>query len=227
MVPIAYHSTFTTAEENVPRKCTSGCWLLSDLRLMNTLLIFIRNPALGKVKTRLARTLGDVEALRIYRILLEKTRTATLGVTAERWLCYSDFTDLHDDWPNADFHKKTQHPGDLGERMEAAFREAFAAGAQRAVIIGSDCPDLTGTVLQQAFDALDGADFVLGPVPDGGYYLLGMKQLESSVFHDIAWSTETVREHTLQKIQAAGLTCALLPVLLDVDTEEDWRAVGD
>ena len=193
--------------------------------MMNTLLIFIRNPELGKVKTRLARTLGDAEALRIYRILLEKTRTAALGVAAERWLWYSDFADLYDDWPNVDFHKKTQHPGDLGERMESAFREAFAAGAQRAVIIGSDCPDLTGAVLQQAFDALDKADFVLGPVPDGGYYLLGMKQLKSSVFHDIAWSTETVRERTLQKIQAAGLTCALLPVLMDVDTEEDWVAV--
>ena len=193
---------------------------------LNTLLIFIRNPQLGKVKTRLARTVGDAEALRIYRILLEKTRQAALGVAAERWLCYSDFADLHDDWPNADFHKKTQHPGDLGERMEAAFREAFAAGARRAVIIGSDCPSLSGAVLQQAFEALDEANFVLGPVPDGGYYLLGMKQLEPSVFHDIAWSTETVRERTLQKIQAAGLTCALLPVLTDVDTEEDWRAVG-
>lgn len=191
---------------------------------MNTLLIFIRNPQLGKVKTRLARTVGDTEALRIYHILLEKTRSAALNTPAERWLWYSDFADPHDDWPNANFVKKTQHPGDLGERMEAAFREAFAAGATRAVIIGSDCPELSGTMLQRAFDALADTDFVLGPVPDGGYYLLGMKQLESSVFHGIAWSTETVRERTLAKIQAAGLTCTLLPMLRDVDTEEDWRA---
>ncbi len=191
---------------------------------MNTLLIFIRNPQLGKVKTRLARTLGDEEALRIYHVLLEKTRTAALGIQAERWLFYSDFIEKNDDWPEADFSKKTQANGDLGERMEHAFRMAFEAGAEKVVIIGSDCPELTGALLQVAFGKLEGTDFVLGPVPDGGYYLLGMKELESSVFRDIAWSTETVRARTLEKIQAAGKSCALLPVLSDVDTEEDWRA---
>lgn len=190
-----------------------------------TLLIFIRNPQLGKAKTRLARTLGDEEALRIYRILLEKTRMAALGVEAERWLFYSDFIDENDDWPEADFYKKTQTSGDLGERMEQAFRTAFEAGAEKVVIIGSDCPELTGEMLQMAFDKLDKADFVLGPVPDGGYYLLGMKQLESSAFHGIEWSAETVRARTLEKIQAAGKSCALLPALSDVDTEEDWLAV--
>ena len=93
-------------------------------------------------------------------------------------------------------------------------------------MIGSDCPELTGEVLQMAFDLLDHSDFVLGPVPDGGYYLLGMKAFEPSVFHGIAWSTETVRETTLEKIRAAGKSCALLPMLSDVDTEEDWRALS-
>ncbi len=192
---------------------------------MDILLIFIRNPQLGKVKTRLARTLGDEEALRIYHVLLEKTRAAALGVQAERWLFYSDFIDKNDDWPEADFSKKTQSEGDLGERMEQAFRTAFEAGAMKVVIIGSDCPELTGALLQTAFDRLDESDFVLGPVPDGGYYLLGMKELESSVFRDIAWSTETVQARTIKKMQAAGKSCALLPVLSDVDTEEDWRAM--
>lgn len=193
--------------------------------MTQTLLIFIRNPQLGKVKTRLARTVGDAEALRIYRILLEKTRTAALGVQAERWLFYSDFIEKNDGWPDPDFSKKTQANGDLGERMEQAFRTAFEEGAKKVIIIGSDCPQLTGEMLQMAFDKLDKADFVLGPVPDGGYYLLGMKKLEPSVFHDIEWSTETVKIRTLKKIQAAGKSCALLPVLSDVDTEEDWRAV--
>lgn len=192
--------------------------------MTQTLLIFIRNPQLGKVKTRLARTVGDTEALRVYQILLEKTRVAAQGVQAERWLFYSDFVEKNDAWPEADFSKKKQADGDLGQRMEQAFRTAFEAGASKAVIIGSDCPELTGEMLQKAFDALDEADFVLGPAPDGGYYLLGMKRLEPAVFRGIEWSTERVRTLTLEKIRAAGKSCTLLPELSDVDTETDWRA---
>lgn len=192
--------------------------------MTQTLLIFIRNPQLGKVKTRLARTVGDTEALRVYQILLEKTRVAAQGVRAERWLFYSDFVEKNDAWPEADFFKKKQADGDLGQRMEQAFRTAFEAGASKAVIIGSDCPELTGEMLQKAFDALDETDFVLGPVPDGGYYLLGMKGLEAAVFRGIEWSTERVRTLTLEKIRAAGKSCTLLPELSDVDTETDWQA---
>lgn len=186
------------------------------------LLLLIRNPRLGKVKTRLARTVGDAEALHIYRILLEKTRQAALGVQAERWLFYSDFMETGDDWPETHFQKKVQSGGDLGDRMEQAFQQAFDAGAGKVLIIGSDCPGLTGLLLQEAFDRLDNADFVLGPTPDGGYYLLGMKDLDVSVFRGIVWSTDTVRTSTLEKIQAAGKTCSLLPELSDVDTEADW-----
>lgn len=189
----------------------------------SVLLLFIRNPRLGKVKTRLARTLGDAEALRIYRILLEKTRQAALGVDAERWLFYSDFIETGDEWPENGFRKKVQTGNDLGERMENAFRQAFSAGAGKVIIIGSDCPGLHGALLQQAFDRLDAADFVLGPTPDGGYYLLGMKQLEASLFRDIEWSTDTVGAETLRRIHATGNRCVLLPLLSDVDTEEDWR----
>ncbi|MBV6441617.1 MAG: glycosyltransferase [Haliscomenobacteraceae bacterium CHB4] len=195
------------------------------MHLHEILLIFIRNPRLGKVKTRLARTAGDAEALRIYRILLERTRRAALGVRVERWLCYSDFIDKNDDWPEADFSKKMQAGSDLGARMEQAFRTAFEAGANKVVIIGSDCPKLRGEILQSAFNQLDEFDFVLGPVPDGGYYLLGMKALEPSVFQDVEWSTSKVRAQTLEKITAAGKSCALLPLLPDVDTEDDWLAV--
>lgn len=194
--------------------------------MKNTLLIFIRNPQLGKVKTRLARTMGDAEALRIYQILLQKTRQAALDCTAERCLYYSDFVPEADDWDARLFQKRIQRPGDLGERMEAAFHTAFESGAHKALIIGSDCPELTADLLQTAFNLLDSHDFVLGPVHDGGYYLLGMKALEASVFQDIEWSTETVRQKTLEKIAAAGLSCALLPVLSDVDTEADWTALN-
>ena len=193
--------------------------------MTKVLLIFIRNPQLGKVKTRLARTVGDKKALRIYQILLEKTRAAALGVQAERWLFYSDFINENDEWSQEDFSKKMQIDGDLGERMEQAFRAAFAAGAQRVVIIGSDCLQLTGEMLQAAFDRLEEVDLVLGPVPDGGYYLLGMKELEPSVFYGIEWSTEKVLSQTLEKIRATGKSYILLPALSDVDTEMDWLAL--
>jgi len=191
--------------------------------LRNTLLVFIKNPRPGRVKTRLARTAGEAEALRIYHFLLEKTRAAALNVRAARLLFYSDFPDDADGWPETEFIKKVQTGRDLGERMEAAFREAFENGSGKTVIIGSDCPDLTGELLQTAFDRLETADFVLGPTPDGGYYLLGMKQLEISVFRGIEWSTDSVRARTLEKISAAGQSVALLPELRDIDTEEDWR----
>lgn len=199
--------------------------MLSTINLLlldRILLIFIRNPALGQVKTRLARTTGDAEALRIYRLLLDKTRVAALEVVAERWLWYSNFIDRQDQWPARAFHKMTQQPGDLGERMERAFQAAFQAGARQVIIIGSDCPDLTGIILEKAFAALDMADFVIGPVPDGGYYLLGMRMLAPDLFREIAWSTDTVRATTLDRIAAAGKSCVLLPMLTDVDTEEDW-----
>lgn len=192
--------------------------------MKNKLLIFIRNPALGKVKTRLARTLGDEEALRIYLFLLEKTRIAALNCKAERWVCYSDFADQDDLWFPDYFQKKIQQSGNLGQRMEAAFQTAFEDGAQKVVIVGSDCPELSGSALDQAFAALDSADFVLGPVPDGGYYLLGMKAFEPGVFYDIEWSTDTVLEKTIEKIKAVQKDFLLLPLLSDIDTAEDWRA---
>lgn len=191
--------------------------------MSHLLLIFTKNPVLGKVKTRLAATVGDAEALRIYRLLLEKTRRAALDVEVGRWLFYSDFVEPDDDWPETYFQKKLQAGHDLGERMENAFRQAFASGAGKVVIIGCDCPDLNGVLLQEAFQRLNEADFVLGPATDGGYYLLGMRQLEPALFRGIAWSTDAVRAETLKKMQAAGKTCFLLPELADVDTEEDWR----
>lgn len=178
---------------------------------------------MGKVKTRLAATVGDAEALQIYRILLEKTRRAALDVEAERWLFCSDFLEPDDDWPESHFQKFLQSGAGLGERMENAFRQAFDSGAGKVAIIGCDCPDLNGTLLQEAFQRLNEADFVLGPATDGGYYLLGMKHLEASLFRDMEWSTPVVSAETLGRIRALGKSCFLLPELTDVDTEEDWR----
>ncbi|MBL7827790.1 MAG: TIGR04282 family arsenosugar biosynthesis glycosyltransferase [Saprospiraceae bacterium] len=190
---------------------------------MCTLLLFIRNPELGKVKTRLARSLGDEAALRIYRLLLVRAREAALQTDAARWLFYSESIRYDDDWPMDAFHKTVQTSGDLGEKMAAAFQQAFAAGATKAVIMGSDCPELTGELLNQAFELLNQSDFVIGPAHDGGYYLLGMNQFEPAVFQHIVWSTETVCVDTESIIFSLGKSVRRLPTLSDIDEAEDWE----
>jgi len=192
--------------------------------MSSVLLIFIKNPRRGYVKTRLARTVGEDAALRIYHYLLEQTRRAASAVQARRLLFYSDVIEPEDAWPETDFEKRVQSDGDLGARMEQAFREVFAEGAQNVGIIGSDCPALDGDMLETAFRQLEETDFVIGPTPDGGYYFLGMRAFEPSVFQGIAWSTETVLAQTLAIIQKLSKTVSLLPVLSDIDTETDWIA---
>lgn len=193
------------------------------MNAQQTLLIFVRNPVQGKVKTRLASTMGAEKALQVYHLLLEKTHRAALGCKAERWLFYSDFVPESDNWAPDFFCKKIQHGDSLGERMERAFQEAFYAGASKVVIIGSDCPELDSDILDTAFTTLDYADVVLGPVPDGGYYLLGMKTFLPSLFRDIEWSTSSVLEKTLDRAKAAGQSVAMLPQRYDIDTEADWE----
>lgn len=188
----------------------------------NIINIFIKNPRLGYVKTRLAATLGNEEALKIYHFLLDKTRAAVLQTDAKRWLWYSDTIAENDDWDNALFHKKVQKTGDLGARMYGAFQAAFAEGANKVIIVGSDCPELNGDLLHQALEALEQHDFVIGPTPDGGYYLLGMNQLHQEVFQDIAWSTDAVYPTTANIIKALGCTKFDLAPLSDIDNEADW-----
>ncbi|MEK7255123.1 MAG: TIGR04282 family arsenosugar biosynthesis glycosyltransferase, partial [Bacteroidota bacterium] len=202
------------------------------LPMKNALLIFIKNPRLGKVKTRLAATLGAENALKIYLALLERTRQAALQVAADKYLFYSDFVDETDEWRAADFLKKIQRGNDpeysgqaLGERMANAFAEVLPAH-EKAIIIGSDLPGLTGEILADAFAKLDHADFVIGQAEDGGYYLLGMKEFQPAVFQEISWSTPLVFEQTIERILSLGKSFATLPVLPDIDTAEDWERHG-
>lgn len=192
------------------------------MSLQDTLIVFVKNPEKGKVKTRLASVSGDDAALRIYQFLLEKTRSAALGVECSRLLCYSEYVPATDDWPDAAFLKAVQAPGDLGQRMASAFHRAFLSGAQKAIIIGSDCPELDSRLIREAFEALDNTDFVIGPARDGGYYLLGMKQFTPEIFRGIPWSTATVAEDTFRIIHSLDKEYTLLPQLSDIDEYEDW-----
>ena len=193
---------------------------------MNHLLIFIKNPIKGKVKTRIAATTGDDKALKIYLELLRNTREIATQIQASKHLVYSDFINHDDEWQNSIFEKQLQSNGDLGEKMAAAFQTTFSQKDSKCVLIGSDCASLTPVILNQAFALLDTYDFVIGPAIDGGYYLIGMRAYSPEVFDNIDWSTEKVFSQTINIIKSNRKTYALLPVLSDIDYEEDWIQYG-
>ncbi len=192
---------------------------------MSAIIIFIKNIEKGKVKTRLAATVGDEQALKIYQALLGHTRKVASAVDAERFLFYSSFIEKEDEWSDEFFNKKLQSKGDLGTRMSKAFEEVLEKN-EKAIIVGSDCASLTPEILKLALDKLDEVPFVVGPTFDGGYYLLGMNRFEPSVFENIEWSTESVFPTTLSRIKDLGEECFLLPKLSDIDYEEDWVKYG-
>ncbi|MCI1187706.1 TIGR04282 family arsenosugar biosynthesis glycosyltransferase [Hymenobacter sp. DH14] len=192
------------------------------------LLVFARVPALGRVKSRLAAGVGQPAALAVYRELLAITNTSIVeaGVPATVWLADTAAAE-----PTAAEAREwaahaacCQPEGDLGERMTAAFAAAFAAGAGRVAIIGTDCPGLRASHLTEAFAALETADVVLGPATDGGYYLLGLREPRPELFQNKTWSTDSVLADTLADAQRLGLRAALLPELRDVDTAQDLAA---
>ncbi len=194
-----------------------------NTELKNALIIFIKNPIKGTVKTRLAKDAGDERALEIYLQLLAHTRTVTQPLEGDRLLYYSRFVDTEDEWSSDDYQKRLQIEGDLGVKMQTAFQEIFEAGYQKAVIIGSDCIALNSEVLEEAFRQLDGHDFVVGPTFDGGYYLIGMKKLLPDVFKDKHWSTSAVFPATIKNLEQTQKSYFLLPKLNDIDHLADWE----
>ena len=185
------------------------------------LLIFARHPEAGKVKTRLAATMGNEAALCIYTQLLKHTVSITKDLPVDKFLFYADEVVPEDLWHAAHYFKDIQKGNDLGERMKHGFDNIFQKGYNKAVIIGTDCPALSAPALMNAFDSLNSHDVVIGPAEDGGYYLLGMKQPCHPLFEDIPWSTSSVLDETIKRCSALHLNYTLLPVLQDIDEEKD------
>jgi uncharacterized protein len=189
------------------------------------LIVFLRFPQLGNVKTRLATTMGHEVALTIYKELISLTMTAAADSGYAVYLFYDvGLPSIEERNPNFSYH--LQSPGDLGLRMAEAISYVFQFHT-KAVIIGSDCPSLSSSTIKESFNTLATYDVVLGPAVDGGYYLLGCKNLVRPLFTDIQWSTPYVLEKTVEKIIAASLTYHLLAPLTDIDTEEDWIRYKD
>ena len=190
------------------------------------LLVFQKNPELGKVKTRLASSLGDEKALDIYLKLIGHTKKIIDPVYAEKQIWYSSWVENDDIWDLADYNKLTQRGEGLGNRMIYSFEFAFKdPDNNRVIIIGTDCAEITTAIIDDAFTELENHDFVIGPANDGGYYLLGMNAFYPEVFEKIEWSTSTVYASTIDRIKAIGKSVYTLPSLNDVDTINDWNNV--
>ncbi len=177
----------------------------------------------GHVKTRLAATIGDERAAQLHRAFLETLLRRFDGAAARRVLVFSpaDRVEAFRDLADQTWDVQPQSAGDLGRRMQAFFETAFAGGAEKAVLLGSDSPTLPRHVMQEAFRRLDQAPVVLGPTADGGYYLIGAAGSAPPVFEGVAWSTPAVWPDTLERLAAAGLSHQVLPRWYDVDEADD------
>tara|TARA_R110000868_G_scaffold81946_1_gene231679 strand:+ start:1121 stop:1726 length:606 start_codon:yes stop_codon:yes gene_type:complete len=185
----------------------------------NALIIFTRNPELGKVKTRLAKTIGNEKALEVYRDLLSHTMKVTEIIDCDKFVFYDKNIELNDIWSNDLFEKKIQFGVDLGAKMQNAFQELFNLGYKKCIIVGSDLFDLQAKHITEAFDKLERNDTVIGPAEDGGYYLLGLQQIIPALFSNKNWGTETVLKDTLKELSSYSVE--FLETLNDIDTFED------
>jgi uncharacterized protein len=204
--------------------------------LTHHLILFTRYPQPGTTKTRLIPALGAEGAALLQRQMTEHTLrqvaqlVQTEPIAVEIWFAGSPETEEHaqmQQWLGADWSYQAQSTGDLGDRMAQAFQSAFASGAERVVIIGSDCPQLDADRLSQAFRSLQTHDLVLGEATDGGYYLIGLRQFAAELFVGIDWSTDRVLSQTLAIANQKMLAIALLEPLTDIDRPEDlpiWEA---
>ena len=185
----------------------------------NAIIIFVRNPILGKVKTRLAKSIGDTAALKIYNLLLKHTMQQTENLTCDKFLFYDTIVAQNDIFDNNKYLKKIQTGNDLGEKMENAFQELFQLGYKNVIIIGSDLFDLNTNHIENAFLKMENHEVVIGPAEDGGYYLLGLKKIIPPIFKNKNWGTETVLKQTLENLTTFNVS--FLETLNDIDTFED------
>ena len=191
------------------------------------ILVFQKNLIAGRTKTRLAATIGNEKALLVYKQLILITTNVLINLPFDKLIYYSEFIPLDIEDKEIETTAKTlvlvQYGNDLGARMLNSFSDQFKMGYSRLIIIGTDCPDLNSELLLNAFNALEGHDIVIGPAADGGYYLLGMSKLYPELFEGVEWSTSEVYGQTVDIISKLGLSFSLMPVLRDLDNEDDLK----
>ena len=196
----------------------------------NAVITFIKSPEKGRVKTRLAKGVGEKAALALYQCFVMDVLDM---VRSTPWALRVYFHPEKScrrirSWLGNDLDLFPQTGTTLGDKMKNALTKTFAAGYERAVLIGSDLPDLPSGIIDTAFNALNSTDAVIGPSPDGGYYLIGFtaKGFVPRIFNDIPWGTNRVFDLTLNNFQDHGVSPFCLPVWRDIDTKEDLQALG-
>ncbi|MDG6026041.1 MAG: glycosyltransferase [Candidatus Brocadia sp.] len=210
----------------------------------NALIVFLKYPNPGQVKTRLATDIGEERACFIYQSLAEqivrhifpvKPRTYEVGI----FFTPADKEDEIKAWlnpllsaiPGADVQFISQEGNELGDRISHAFKKTLQSyshgkedkmsSSRKAIIIGTDCPEIDAELIENAFEVLKEKDVVIGPCKDGGYYLIGMSRHMPDLFTGIDWSTNRVFAQTIEKIQKKNLSCGILKTLADIDRFED------
>lgn len=192
-------------------------------------ILFVKLPEKGRVKTRLALQVGEDTAVRLYENMALDVVDLLKGGRFPFRICFSppDARDQMTGWLGKEYDYLPQTGDHLGDRMEKAFANVFSEDVEEALLIGSDIPGLTIGILEEAFTSLVTNDAVIGPADDGGYYLIGFRKnsFTPRIFHDMAWSTSAVFRETADRLHEASRKVHLLPELTDVDTVEDLKTL--
>ena len=202
-------------------------YMEKQIKTKESVLFYVKLPENGKTKTRLAKDIGDEHAVELYKCFILDMIETLSEIPPTVAVCYTPnhAGSYFREWLGEEYVYFPQQGRDLGERMRDSFQQAFRQGFEKAVVIGSDLPDLPAHILMKAFEDLDSFDTVIGPAVDGGYYLLGFRHdtFSPGVFEDINWSTTSVFDQTLKKIQQAELTFSILPEWHDIDNLSELR----
>ena len=191
--------------------------------LENILIIFVKYPQAGFVKTRLAKDIGKEEAVLLYRRFVEIILKRTDDMSFNRFIFYSPARKGRQiqKWLGYGLTTFAQKGNNLGERLSNAVGSTFRKGSKKVVVIGSDSPTIDKKIILKAFKELENKDCVIGPSLDGGYYLLGLSSFNREIFKDISWSTNKVFKQTINKLKKLRLRFNLLEQLSDVDNLKD------
>ncbi len=192
------------------------------------IIVFTKFPVEGKVKTRLAKNMGNKFAVSFYRVCAEHTFKELIKVKetgSELFLFYSEENEIEQvmNWAGNNFNYYSQQGNDLGLKMYNAFETVFKKGYKKVIIVGTDAPDVSMNLVQSVISVLDNYSVVIGPANDGGYYLLGFKSKLIDLFSGIEWSTNSVFDNTIEKLNRSKINYFMLDELTDIDTAEDLQ----